>query len=86
MSLIVGGPMSDIACLSSRMDDIRKRLAANVALLRKEAGMSQEAFADHAGIHRTYISDIERGVRNPTIVVIERLARALKVRPGRLLD
>jgi len=86
MSLIVGGPISDIACLSSRMDDIRKRLAANVALLRKEAGMSQEAFADHAGIHRTYISDIERGVRNPTIVVIERLARALKVRPGRLLD
>jgi len=68
------------------MDDIRKRLATNVALLRKEAGMSQEVFADHAGIHRTYISDIERAVRNPTITVVERLAKALKVKPGRLLD
>ncbi len=54
--------------------------------LRKEAGMSQEAFADHAGIHRTYVSDIERAVRNPTITVVERLAKALKVKPGQLLD
>lgn len=68
------------------MDDIRKRLAKNVIRLRKQAGMSQEAFADHAAIHRTYISDIERGVRNPTILVIEKLAKALKVKPGELLD
>lgn len=53
---------------------------------RKAMGMSQEAFADHAGIHRTYISDIERGVRNPTIEIVERLAKGLGVRPGQLLD
>lgn len=68
------------------MDDIQQRLAKNLARLRKEAGMSQEAFADHAGIHRTYISDLERAARNPTISIVERLARALKVKPGELLD
>lgn len=68
------------------MTDIRQRLARNVARLRKKAGWSQEAFADHAGIHRTYISDIERGARNPTIEVVDRLAKALRVKPGALLD
>jgi len=68
------------------MDDIRQRLGKNVARLRQKSGMSQEAFADHAGIHRTYISDIERGARNPTIEVVERLAIALDVRAGSLLD
>ncbi len=37
-------------------------------------------------MHRTYISDIERGARNPTIEVVDRLAQTLKVRPGALLD
>ncbi|NLR71191.1 helix-turn-helix transcriptional regulator [Novosphingobium sp. ERN07] len=68
------------------MDGIQQRLAKNLARLRREAGMSQEAFADHAGIHRTYISDLERAARNPTISIVERLARALKVKPGDLLD
>jgi len=68
------------------MDDIRKRLGKNVARLRKEAGMSQELFADEAGLHRTYISDIERGARNPTIEVVAKIAKALKVKPGQLLD
>jgi transcriptional regulator with XRE-family HTH domain len=86
MSLIVGGLIVDIACLSSPMDDVRKRLGRNVSRLRKDAGMSQETFADHAGIHRTYASDIERGARNPTILVVERLAKALGVTPGNLLE
>lgn len=68
------------------MSEIGKALARNVARLRKEAGLSQEAFADHAGIHRTYISDIERAVRNPTIEIVERLAKALGVRPCELLS
>lgn len=68
------------------MSDIRQRLARNVTRLRKEAGWSQEAFADHAGIHRTYISDIERGARNPTIEIVDRIAKALRVKPGALLD
>lgn len=66
--------------------DVRERLAKNLRLLRQEKGWSQEAFADEAGLHRTYISDLERGARNPTITVVEKLARALGVSAGRLLD
>lgn len=66
--------------------DIRKRVGANLKRLRSEMGLSQEAFADVADLHRTYISGLERGVRNPTITVLEKIAKALKVKPGRLLD
>lgn len=65
--------------------DIRKRLGRNVRRLRGEKELSQEAFAHEAGIHRTYVSDIERGARNPTITVVERLAKALDVAAGDLL-
>ena len=65
--------------------DIRKRLGQNVRRLRGEKELSQEAFAHEAGIHRTYVSDIERGSRNPTITVIERLAKALGVSASDLL-
>ena len=68
------------------MDDVRRRLATNLQKLRRAKGLSQEAFADEAGIHRTYISDLERGARNPTIEVVERLALALGVKLGALLD
>lgn len=66
--------------------DIRKRLAKNLRQLRQEKGWSQELCADEAGLHRTYLSDIERGARNPTIIVLEKLATALNVTAGRLLD
>jgi transcriptional regulator with XRE-family HTH domain len=66
--------------------DIRKRLGANVRRLRLEKGWSQEEFADRAGIHRTYVSDIERGARNPTITVVEKLARPLGSSAAALLD
>lgn len=68
------------------MDDVRQRLAANLRKLRQDKGMSQEAFADKAGLHRTYVSDIERAARNPTITVVDKIARALDVPLGRLLD
>ena len=48
------------------MEDVRHRLAANLRRLRQAKGLSQEAFADEAGIHRTYVSDLERSARNPT--------------------
>jgi transcriptional regulator with XRE-family HTH domain len=67
------------------MDDIRQRLAGNLRKLRIAKGLSQEAFADHAGIHRTYVSDLERGARNPTISVVEKLARGLGVTASDLL-
>lgn len=66
--------------------DVRHRLAANVKKLRKERGWSQEALADEAGLDRTYVSGIERVVRNPTVTVVERVAVALKCRLGDLLD
>lgn len=66
--------------------DIRTRLGRNLRRLREEKGWSQEAFAFEAKIHRTYVSDIERGARNPTIAVVEKLAAALEVKPGQLLD
>ncbi|WP_296201224.1 helix-turn-helix transcriptional regulator [Sphingorhabdus sp.] len=54
--------------------------------LRKARGWSQEALADAAGLDRTYISGIERVVRNPTISVVERVAQALNCTMGELLD
>ncbi len=48
--------------------------------------MSQEDFGFEAEIHRTYVSDIERGARNPTITIVEKFAEALGVTPGYLLD
>jgi transcriptional regulator with XRE-family HTH domain len=66
--------------------DIRQRLAKNLRRLRTEKGWSQEDYADRAGIHRTYVSDIERGARNPTITVVEKLALPLGVSAGSLLD
>ena len=66
--------------------DIRTRLGRNVRRLREAKGWSQEDYADRAGIHRTYVSDIERGRRNPTITVVEKLARPFGVTAGQLLD
>ncbi|WP_082657356.1 MULTISPECIES: helix-turn-helix domain-containing protein [Sphingopyxis] len=66
--------------------DIRVRLGRNVRSLREERGWSQEDYADRADIHRTYVSDIERGRRNPTATVIEKLAKPFEIAPGRLLD
>ncbi|MEM8919327.1 MAG: helix-turn-helix transcriptional regulator [Pseudomonadota bacterium] len=66
--------------------DIKARLAKNLKRLRTERKLSQEAFAFEAGLHRTYISDIERAARNPSIEIIDKLAAALKVKPGALLD
>ncbi len=66
--------------------DIRLRLGRYVRRLREEKGWSQEDYADRAGIHRTYVSDIERGRRNPTITLVEKLAAPLGVSAGALLE
>lgn len=66
--------------------DVRQRLAVNLKRLRKERGWSQETLADEAGLDRTYISGIERKVKNPTITVVERVAAALGCGLGALLD
>ncbi len=57
----------------------------NVQRLRREKGWSQEALAFESGLHRTYISGIERGVRNPTLLILDKLAKSLGVAPAELL-
>jgi transcriptional regulator with XRE-family HTH domain len=57
--------------------DIRERFGFIVRARREELGWTQEEFAARARIHRTYVSDIERGSRNVSLVNIERVAAAL---------
>lgn len=64
----------------------RTVLAQNMRLLRAEQGLSQEALADLAGLHRTYIGAIERGERNLSIDNVERIALALGVHITRLFQ
>jgi len=59
--------------------DIKQQVGANIARIRREQGISQEELAFRSGLHRTYISGVERGVRNPTITVLSEIAAALKV-------
>jgi transcriptional regulator with XRE-family HTH domain len=64
---------------------IIKVVAETVRQARKAAGLSQEDLALEADLDRTYISQVERGKRNVTIVVLARIAKALKTTPDRLL-
>jgi transcriptional regulator with XRE-family HTH domain len=66
--------------------DIRRRLAANLKRLRLAQGWSQEELADRAGLHRTYVSGVERGVRNPTVTVLEKIAKALDSAAAALVE
>ncbi|UVT16031.1 MAG: helix-turn-helix transcriptional regulator [Nitrospira sp.] len=56
-----------------------------IAKLRKKVGISQEELGFRAGVHRTYISQLERGIKSPTLSVILRLAYAMKIRPSKLV-
>ena len=66
--------------------DVRDRLSGNMRRLRRSKDWSQEELAHQSGVHRTYISDLERGARNPTIEVVDKIAVALGVPCGELLD
>lgn len=66
-------------------DELRDILARNLRLLQAERGISQEALAFEAGINRTYLSDVERSIRNISIDNLSRLAKALGVPAWRLL-
>ncbi len=65
--------------------DIRKQVGINLRRLRHEKEWSQEDLAFESGLHRTYVSGIERGVRNPTLLILEKLAKTLGVAPAELV-
>lgn len=59
--------------------DMRKLVGENVARIRRDKGMTQEELAERSGFSQQYISDLERGKRNPTIVSLYEFAQALGV-------
>jgi len=67
-----------------RMPHIQTQFGKSVRRLRVKRDLSQEALADLAGLHATYIGRIERGRQNISLTNIGKIARALKVKPGEL--
>lgn len=65
--------------------DVRRRVGVNLRKYRAAAGLSQEGLALECGLHRTYVSGVERGVRNPTVTVLEKIAVALGIPTWQLL-
>lgn len=67
------------------MQPLRERLGRAIRELRVEAGMSQEGFAHHIGVHRTYAGTLERGKTNPTLTVLEKVAAGLGISVSELI-
>jgi transcriptional regulator with XRE-family HTH domain len=66
--------------------ELQRIVGRNLRRYRVERGLSQEAFADEMGVHRTYFSSVERGERNLTLQTLERIAAFLAVDPRSLLE
>jgi two-component system, response regulator len=66
--------------------DLKTLLGVAIKAERSALGISQEELAHRAGLHRTYVSDIERGTRNPSIEIVHRLARALGISISKLFE
>jgi transcriptional regulator with XRE-family HTH domain len=65
--------------------DLQRAVGRSLRRFRQERGLSQEAFADLVGVHRTYMGGLERGERNLTLRSVERIANAIHVHPLDLL-
>jgi len=61
------------------MQQVHKRLGRRIAELRRKRGFSQEAFAHECGFHRSYMGAVERGEKNITLAMIEKLTKAFKM-------
>ncbi|MDP1722425.1 MAG: helix-turn-helix transcriptional regulator [Candidatus Gottesmanbacteria bacterium] len=66
------------------MADIRAVFGDRLRKLRASKQLTQEELADRAGMHFTYIGQIERGLRNPSLVNLHKLAKALHITAGEL--
>ncbi|HFC8546471.1 TPA: helix-turn-helix domain-containing protein [Neisseria lactamica] len=62
------------------MDTLLINFGMHLAKLRQDRGLSQEALAELSGLHRTYISSLERGKRNPTLTTLNSLKMALDIK------
>jgi transcriptional regulator with XRE-family HTH domain len=65
--------------------DLQRTVGGNLRRYRQQQGLSQEAFAEVVGVHRTYMGGLERGERNLTLRSVERIAERLGVDPRELL-
>jgi transcriptional regulator with XRE-family HTH domain len=66
--------------------DLQRTVGHNLRAFREARGLSQEAFADVIGVHRTYMGGIERGERNLTLKSLERIAEKAGLEPLSLLQ
>jgi DNA-binding XRE family transcriptional regulator len=81
-------PEIDLWAVLSRaaaLNDVLIRFGQNLRTIRETAGISQEKLAEEAGLHRTYVSSVERGKRNISLLNIARLAKALGVPMAKLV-
>ena len=65
--------------------DLQRTVGRNLRRYRQERGLSQEAFADLVGVHRTYMGGLARGERNLTLRSVERIAAVIEVDPLELM-
>ena len=68
------------------MDKVNSKLGKVISSLRRSAGLSQEELAERASIHRTYVSQMERGLKSPTIAMLLKLSKALKTTPSKIMQ
>lgn len=66
--------------------DLQRAVGRNLRAYRQERGLSQEAFADLVGVHRTYMGGLERGERNLTLKSVEKIAARVGMNPLSLLQ
>ena len=67
------------------MKNIEKLFGEELQKIRKTRGLSQEQLGFEGGYHRTYISQIERGIKSPSLKTIFRIAKALSIEPSKLI-
>jgi transcriptional regulator with XRE-family HTH domain len=68
------------------MNNLHTKLGIIIAQRRKEQYLSQENFAEKAGIHRTYVSQIERGLKSPTLYTLANIAKAFDITLTKLIS
>ncbi len=76
--------LEDGAVSRKKQSEINQRFGKAIRRRRRELDLSQEELAERAELHQTYVSDIERGGRNPSLENVEKLAKALEISIGRL--